>query len=60
MLVSGHLHSDAALPQGKESQHLFSKRLVGHQRSSRCCIEGKTSSPCWEPDHDSSFLQAAA
>jgi hypothetical protein len=35
---------DAALPQGKESQHLFSRRLGGHQRWSAHFIEEKK--PC--------------
>ena len=59
-LVSGQLHSNAALPQVKESQHLFSRRLVGYHRWPACCMEGKSSTPCWEPDHESSFLQAEA
>jgi len=56
----GQLHSDSVLPQGKESQHLFSRRLSGHQRWSGCCIEEKASFPCWKPDHESSFYQAGA
>jgi hypothetical protein len=43
MEVSGQLHAVAALPQGKESQHLFSMRLGGHQRLSGCFVEERKS-----------------